>query len=140
MNQLLEQRKELGEQFLNVAVRLWGKNLTTALNEIPIESAYTKKPKIPASVTSTLHLNRSRKSFKKQILKKEPVGPVFDGRNSLNKYIKSHVNVTKKPMNKPIVDMKTACVLARETSVVKLSRIELQVTRHCLQKKNNYMK
>lgn len=48
--------------------------------------------------------------------------------------------MTKKPMGKPVVDMKTACEIARDTSVSKLTRIEYQVTRHCLKKKSNYMK
>jgi hypothetical protein len=85
-----------------------------------------------ASPTST-YFQKSAKKFKKVAVKKQDYYPRNQplGKNSLMLYTNSH-NKTK---SKTLIDKKYEMASSRNTSSSKVSKIELDVTRHCLKKK-----
>jgi hypothetical protein len=118
----------------------WGsatlrKNLINALNAIPVEAKKRiAKPKVRALVSSTLHFHKNvpMKKFKKEIIWKQPSHTNnYDGRNSLNNYIK----INSRVQTKAIIDFRVERELAEDSSITKISKIEYQVRRHCLKKK-----
>jgi hypothetical protein len=72
------------------------------------------------------------KKFKKEIVGKQPsFTNIFDGRNSLNRYI----NIHSRAPTKAVIDFNIDKELTRDFSCTKISKIEYQVRRHWLKKK-----
>lgn len=132
VNTLREEEKEL---LLSAAVRLWGKNLCNVLNAIPVESKRQTRPKVTAIISTSVYFDNAPKKFKKPTIKKEcSHGDIFDGRNSLSRYI----NVQGPTKHKALIDLKCEERSPRDTSYTKVSKIEYQVRQHWLKRK--YMK
>lgn len=99
------------------------------------EGKPAKKPKTNDMLATTSYFKKTTKRFSKHAIKKQGSQKiVFDGRNSLNRYI----NGQRKMKIKALADLKCEA-RPRDRSTTKISKIEDQVRKHCLTKKK-YMK
>lgn len=111
------------------------------MNEIPLDHIRVNKPKLAAVISTSVYFQKSRKTYKKQTIKKEASqSNILDGRNSLNRYVflsyfYSYLKVQQKANRRPLLDMRKASEIARETACTKISKIDLQVRKHCMKKK-----
>jgi hypothetical protein len=92
-----------------------------------VESNRQTKPKVAALISTSLYFDNAPKKFKKTVIRKESShGDIFDGRNSLSRYI----NVQGATKHKALIDLKCEERSPRDTSCTKISKIEYQVRRH----------
>ena len=93
------------------------------------------KVKISAVVSTSIYFQKAKKSFKKESIKKgQSFKSIFDGRDSLNRYMNSH-NITK---IKSKVEPENNEEVSREKSWGKITRIEQQIRKHWLKKKQYF--
>lgn len=115
------------------------KNLHIALNSASYNvknNDLKTKQNARAVISTSLYFNQNPpKKFKKELITIPSKMPNHDCRNSLNRFI----DLNPKGPVKPIIETESTRILSRETSTNKISKIEYQVKRHCLKKKE-YMK